>query len=231
MVTKIVDHAVRAVLRFIQQYKGKPKLEAMGELIGERAQEIEDIGYDMFTLQALDFAEGVQLDRFGEIVVQDRNGFDDDFYRILLKVKIGINNSSGDPRSIINTIKLLTQSTLVHYQNQGNASISLSIDTVIDDDLIEFIYTNMEKVVMAGVRIDAIIHFDPDESFSFDGTGPVGLGFSSLAAPTSGGKLAYIQRRTNPKFAFSTSTGVADPTGGGFGCLADPLAGGILQAL
>lgn len=231
MVQYIADHAPQAIKRLIQQYQDRVKLIAIMNAVNKQIQDLEDSGQDMFTSLALDFAVGAQLDLFGRIVVQPREGFDDEFYRILLKVKIGINNSSGEPKAIINTIRLLTAATLVHYQNAGNGTILLGVNTEIDPVLIDFIYNNMEKVVMAGVKIDAIISFDPDDSFSFDGVGPVGLGFSSLADPSSGGKFAYINRPTFPKFAFSTITGAADPTGAGFGALADPSAGGMLVGL
>lgn len=231
MVSYISNHVAQAVNRFIQQYKRMARMAAIMEALVNQIQDLEDVGVDMFTALSLDYAVGAQLDLIGRIVVQPREGFDDDFYRILLKVKIGINNSSGEPSSIINTLQLLTSATLVHYQNLGNANVLLGVDTELDPVLIDFIYANMEKVVMAGVKIDAIVSFDPDESFSFDGVGPVGLGFSSLADPSSGGKFAYLNRPTFPKFAFSTIAGAADPTGSGFGALADPSAGGMLVGL
>lgn len=231
MISQILDHPTRALRRIIQQYKNRQKFEALIRIIGERAQSLEDVGYTLFTEQELEFAVGAQLDRYGEIVVQPRNGFDDDFYRVLLRVKIGINISSGEPKAIINTIKILSQAALVHYQNLGDASILIGLDTEIDPALIGFIYDNMEKVVMAGVRLDAITFFDPDEPFSFDGVGPIGMGFSSLASPSTGGKFAYLQRNTGPLFAFGSAAGVADPSGAGFGSLADPLAGGLMIGL
>lgn len=231
MVTQILTHIADAISRLIQQYKEKDRIEGIIEALTEQVQELEDRTFELFTLRALDVATGEQLDRFGEIVVQDREGFDDDFYRILLKVKIGINNSSGDPSTAINTIRLLTEATLVHYQNLGDASVGFSVNTEIDSALVDFIFENMQNVVMAGVRIDFISCFDPDESFSFDGTGPIGLGFSSTAAPLTGGMFAFLHRRSTPKFAFDTEAGTADPTASGFGTIADPLAGGIMVGL
>lgn len=229
--TLITDHEQRGLDRIIEQYKEKPRFESLLKIFISQIQELEDETQRSFTEQFVDFAVGQQLDLFGTIVGLERQGFDDDFYRILLKVKIGQNISKGEPRSIINTFKLLTQATLVHYQNLGDAQISLAADTDIDPTLIDFFFTNMERVVMAGVRINSISCFDPDESFSFDGTGPVGLGFSSLAAPTTGGKFAFLHRRTLPAFAFGSIAGDSDLSSEGFGTLADVLAGGIFQGL
>ena len=41
-------------------------------------------------------ASGFQLDQIGTIVGQERLGFDDDFYRILLLARIGANISNGE---------------------------------------------------------------------------------------------------------------------------------------
>ena len=231
MITQIFDHVVQAKNRLLRQYKDKPYIEGMVEAFVSEFQNIEASAFDMFTSQALDYAVGTQLDNFGKIVVQGREGFDDDFYRILLRAKIGINNSSGLPSDVINTAQLLTQATLVHNQNLGNGNIGLGVDTDIDPSFLDFIFTNLEKTIAAGCRIAFLVSFDPDESFSFDGVGPIGLGFSSLAAPLTGGKLAYLNRRTGPKFAFGSIGGVADPSGSGFGAIADPLAGGIMVGL
>lgn len=223
----ISDHVQRALARLVEQYKEKEDVEGLISALSGEWQNLEDVFQSMFLEQYVDTAVGEQLDRFGVIVVLDRNGFDDEFYRILLKVKIGENVSNGEPASIINNFKLLTQATLVHYQNLGNAEILLGTDNDIDDDLVDFFFTNMQRIVMAGVRINNIVIFDPNDPFSFDGQGPIGLGFSSLAAPLTGGKFAFLERRNQPQFAFDGD----DSLGGGFGTIIDPIAGGIFQGL
>lgn len=230
-VDSIDTHVEDALNRLIEQYKGSDNLKEIITAFVAQIQDLEDVGIEMFLNRFVDNAVGIQLDRFGEIVDFARQGFDDEFYRILLKVKIGINISSGEPPAIISTMKLLTQASLVHYQNLGNGNISLAVDTEIDADLIDFFYTNMQKVVMAGVRIASISSFDPDESFSFDGTGPIGLGFSSTGAPLTGGKLAFLNRRTKPEYAIGSIAGASDANSSGFGTLQDVLAGGIMQGL
>lgn len=226
-IVKITTHVVDALKRRIEQYKNKKNIEGLIRAFVKQIQDLEDAGDPLFT-QRLDLAQtvGVQLDKYGTIVVQDREGFDDIFYRILLQFKIGQNISRGEPSALISTIKLITQAALVHYQNLGNAQVSLSTDGTIDPTLVNFVYTNMERVAMAGVRINSIICFDPDESFSFDGLGPLGLGFSSLAAPSTGGKFAFIHRETTP-FAFAGD----DASAAGFGTIQDPLAGGVFVGL
>ena len=230
--TAINTHIEDAKKRLVEQYKEKPNLAGIIDAESRQYQDMEDVINDMLLNQSqfVDNAVGEQLDLFGTIVDQDRQGFDDDFYRILLKFKIGQNISRGEPERIISTMLLIVQAGLVIYQNLGNGNIGLSIDTTIDPSLLNFIFTNMQRVVTAGVRINFIATFDPDESFSFDGIGPIGLGFSSLAAPLTGGKLAFLNTDTTNKFAFDSIAGI-ESSDLGFGTLADPLAGGAMLGL
>lgn len=110
--------------------------------------------------------------------------------------------------------------------------MGLATNGTIDPTLVDFFFENMQRVVAAGVRVNFIACFDPDESFSFDGVGPIGLGFSSTGAPTTGGQFAFLHRQTKPEFAFDSSASpTVDPDGGGFGAIADPLVGGFFQGL
>lgn len=230
-VTKITDHVSQAVDRLAEQYKEKTLVEGLVKAFVPPIQDLEDVFCDLETDRQLNNAVGLQLDNFGTIVGRDREGFDDDFYRILLQVQIGINNSEGTPEDIISTLKLLSENALVHFQNLGDGQIGLSVGAELDQTQVDFIFENLERVVMAGVRINFLSCFDPDEPFSFDGSGPVGLGFSSLAAPTTGGKFGFLHRRTKPQFALNTEAGTTDPNGGGFGTVLDPHAGGFFQGL
>ena len=228
MVVKITDHVDRSLDRTVEQYKEKPLIEGMLSAFSEEKQDLEGVFCELLTERIdIDVAEGVQLDLVGTIVDQARLGFDDEFYRILLKVKIGINNSKGEPESVINTMKLIAQATEAQYLNFGNGNIGLAVNTLtgITPDNADFIYQQMERVVMAGVRINYISCYDPDEPFSFDGIGPLGLGFSSLAAPLEGGKFASLHRRTTP-FAFD-----GDDDALGFSTLGDTLVGGVFVGL
>lgn len=232
MITQLLTITTDAINRLAEQYKQSDNIKVIVTALVDQWQDFEDAIYQMDRDQFLDNAEGTQLDSFGTIVDLGRQGFDDDFYRTLLRVKIGQNVSRGEPFRIINILKLLTGATLVQYQNLGDGKILLAMDTTIPAGQVDLFYANMQRVVLAGVRIDHIVSFDPDESFSFDGTGPIGLGFSSLGAPTTGGQFAFLNRRTTPVFAFDSSAAPQfDPGAEGFGSVLDPIAGGLFQGL
>lgn len=181
----------------------------------------EDEIFSMRTTRFIATAVGQQLDNFGKIVDQPRLGFSDDFYRILLYAKIGINNSQGDPETIISILKLLTQSTQVQYQNLGNATISLGYNGTIDPSLYNFFYQQMQRVVAAGVKINGIYEFSDDAAFAFAGTDPTTRGFGTVNDASIGGKLGTII----PNIINFGFDGISDTTAG-FGSVFDSTIGG-----
>jgi len=221
-IATITNHVERALNRVLTQYREKERQNAFIQAFAEEMQNIEDVLIGLIDGRALDTAVGEQLDGLGEIVGQDRGVFGDDFYRILIFVKIGQNTSQGGPEKIINIFKLLTEADLVHYINLNTGSIMLGTDVDISEDNIDFIYRNMELVAAGGVRIDHIVCFDPDEPFAFSGpnTTSPGEGFSDITGST-GGKFAVLKRR-GIAFSFDGN----DVDGGGFGSLKDPIVGG-----
>ena len=211
----------------LEKYQQLPGWTGLMNMLMKQVQEIEDMLNTFPEGRALATAIGQQLDELGTIVVQDREGFDDDFYRVLLYVKIGINTSEGEPLKIIDIFKLLTEAATVHYQNLGNGNLSLASDGQSPIEDIEFLFENMEKVIAAGCRLTHISFYDPDEPFSFDGNNPnaPGLGFSDITN-TLGGKFASLERNKVP-FAFAGENESYE----GFGSLIDPVSGGVFISL
>lgn len=228
-IVKITNHTEQGLDRRREQWRNKPNLEkAIKALIGG-TQEIEEMLFDLNDKRLnLNQAEGWQLDQFGTIVRQSRMEFNDDFYRILLLARIGINISNGEPERIIDTLKLLTRANFIHYMNLNEYEIAMGSDGVINPLSVDFLISNLQKVVMGGVRVNYLCIYDPDEAFAFDGTNTktVGKGFGTIADVNVGGKLGQCYSIKN-KFSF-TGNNTSDS---GFGSIADPLIGGVLVGL
>jgi len=226
-ILKIIDHTVRALNRSTSPFRGKPRHEAFISAVVKQIQELEDALHDMIDARALANAVGKQLDNIGTLVDQARQGYDDDFYRILLYVKIGQNTSQGGGEKLISIYKLLTGASVVHYQDLGGGSVSLGSDVPLEPGLINFVYDNMEKVAAGGVRVDALTCFDPVKPFRFSGpnTDVPSAGFSDITGNT-GGKLAIFHRRKVP-FSFAGNNNDT----GGFGSVLDPRVGGVLAGI
>lgn len=227
---KITNYVDRTKALFLQQYKGKTKFEQWQQISSELTQELEQAFCDMLDLRTLDTATGTLLDEIGEIVQQPRLGFGDDFYRSLLKAKIGENTSQGDIEKVIEIAKFLTTATQVHLQELFPAAFSISVNAPIDPTLINFLYERLNRVDSAGVRLEALICYDDDEAFAFDGEPGPALGFGDSTNSATGGQLAELKVRDRPAFSFAAQAGIEDGDEG-FGTIEDNLVGGILQGI
>ena len=108
-VVKINDHIAKAKQRLISQYRDKNNINAILEILTSRIQNMEDILYDFYGKRLdINIAQGEQLDRIGKLIDQDRLGYKDDFYRILIFSKIGINTSQGTVPDLIDIAEIST---------------------------------------------------------------------------------------------------------------------------
>lgn len=217
MTDQINNHVEDAESNLLQQYREATKLKALLSALNIQVQNIEDALFSLFEGRWIENATGQVLDDFGEIIGQERQGFDDTFYRVLLYVKMGENISQGETERVIDVYKIITQATIVQMREIFPAGVELMSDGTINPITAEFIWAQLQRVRAAGVRIDKIGHFDNVKPFGFLGA-PNAQGFDQ-------GKLGYLYK-TNKKFAFS-----GNPNAGGFGTLADRILGGRLGTL
>lgn len=223
-IEKIKDHEEKANNRLTGQFKDLESWEKLLRVFTPLIQELEDVFCDLQDKVWIENGEGVQLDRIGAIVDQDRLGFDDATYRILLYAAIIRNKSNGEPENVINVFRLMSQSTVVYLQEIFDAKIGLIGDGSIDPSIVGIVAEQIERTMLAGVALDYLGLVDPDEPFAFEGS-PGGLGFSEIANPTSGGKLASLFTFGKP-FAFKSTS-----SDRGFGTLSDSSVGGRLETL
>jgi hypothetical protein len=194
-ITQITTHETDALGRLIQQYKGKPNIEALISVKALRMQELENAFYAIKDRLNIATQVGVQLDRIGDIVGQPRNGITDDvIYRLFLNAKIGLNSSNGDAEKIISIWNLLSQSTQTQLIENFPAEISLLSNNKMDDAIVLLAYDLIQQVASAGVKIVLLGYYDPDAPFAFEGNDPTGKnkGFGDDLDPTVGGKFADV---------------------------------------
>lgn len=194
-VVKIETHVEDAKGRLSGRYREKETYEGMVALLARQVQDIEDTILDLIEIRKVENATGPFLDDIGAKVGQPRQGFDDDFYRILIYVKMIENISEGQPSMIIVAAQLVFGSTIIHYQNLGLASVGLMFNGTFPPVPPSFIYTNLERILMAGVSLDFLAMplpgIDVDDLFSFEG-GTTGKGFGDLDDPSVGGFWANL---------------------------------------
>ena len=124
-VTKITTHSADAVARLLHQYKGAANIEGLLGVYGTQVQELEDATHAMLLNRTLENATGDQLDALGEIVGQERQGADDEDYRIKLKFRIGVNVSEATLNEVATLFKLISGKDEIHVHNNGGGMIEI----------------------------------------------------------------------------------------------------------
>lgn len=166
----ISTHKEDAVARLASQFKDRPLIAGLIMSFVKQHQDMEDTVQQLLTERLLDTAVGEQLDGFGGIVGEHRNGRNDDDYRLAIKARIGRNTSEGTPDDVINVFNILTGSTQTQLVEFSPAVITLTANVNFSNEAAIKAYA--QKVVAAGVRIDWIAKKDPaGPPFAFFGVG------------------------------------------------------------
>lgn len=188
----INDHEARAIDRLITQYKSKEKIEGLVKAFTNQLQLIENVGADLVNKRSIFDAAGIELDRWGNLLVEPRFGLNDSDYRIQLIAKVAQNFSEGTAEDLISMFKSLTRAAYIIYSEIYPAEVSI---TAVDVDLIgdsNRIRSVLDLAKAAGVKITSAI-VTAANVFSFDGdTDPNSLGFGDVNDLNLGGQWASI---------------------------------------
>jgi hypothetical protein len=160
-------------------------------------QDVENCLQQLATERDVDSAIGAQLDVVGNIVGQDRLGYDDDLYRRFVRARVSANRSKGRISDIYRVIDLLVYDDDATYvlNNTGIASFELSIQGVTLDAAVGIAMMQvMRDVPSAGVRM--VVDFStvaPASTFTLgDSTnGSIGSNLNDSTTPSSGVSLPW----------------------------------------
>ena len=196
-VSPITDHADVAISRLPQKYKDPAKTwtwdgddasawDVVLQSFVKPAQDMETVLNDMLTKRSLDTAEGINLDRIGQIVGQDRGGETDARYRELIVGQIAENNSDGTAKELLGITEiilgdLLTGPLGVQEFFPAKVRVEYGMDegeTGIDPELVQ---DSMEKAKAAGVGA-LTLRYVTGDYFGFD-SDPNAGGYGTLAPP------------------------------------------------
>jgi hypothetical protein len=172
------EHVQTALSRLLYQFKDKPTFEAFITALIQQLQDAENAVSGMLYLRQVDTATGENLDILGRIVGQQREGRDDDSYRLWIKARIQINKSSGLTEEIYNVLKLITgfldtgdfQIEERTYPASFQLTIVPGVGTIDIDSIYEIIN------LMRSATVDfALTYHITDPGFRFD----IGSGFDT----------------------------------------------------
>jgi hypothetical protein len=120
------------------------------QAFADQAQELEDATYDVATKRGVDTATGAVLDLVGEIVGQTRPvGIGDSDYRDLIRFKIQMNSSGGEPERLVLAVQVLTGATEI-FIVEGYCSVWIYFSaTSFPANIFSMLY----KLKAAGVKL------------------------------------------------------------------------------
>ena len=137
----MVDFITAMKADLVEQFKGKPNIEALVEVIGIELQQVADFYEQLRTERALDHAVGKQLDGVGDIVVMTRKEagqlagdpipfdvIEDDVYRQYLIYKILKNTCDCTYPDIIKAFKMFWDHPL-YYTEDPEQPATMIFDT------------------------------------------------------------------------------------------------------
>lgn len=164
--THITDHVARTLALLPSQFRNASKVRALLTALCEVVQGIEDDTWACIEDRMLSTAEGAQLDQYGRVLGQPRDGLADEDYRALLGIRILANRSNGQADVILRVVAgLLGADRLqdtdgVHYRVLPPAAYELwwvSDDGVGDTgaDRLALIRKILDEITPSGVSWSA----------------------------------------------------------------------------
>lgn len=139
------DYTDSALALAMAQYAGKTDFEYLLSAFVDEIQTLGDQLSELASERYLDGAEGIQLDRLGEIVDEPRGGKTDFLYLAYLEARILANRSNGTPDEVLAVARLVLDAM---------AWTSGSVDTTQDLALTN-VYPAAVYVYFWGVGSDA----------------------------------------------------------------------------
>lgn len=122
----IKNHVEEGTGLLLDQFKGKPRIEAWLRSYLTQVQVFTDAVYDTIIKRLIDNAANAQLDAVGRIVGEDRKGRDDDLYRLFIRARIRINRSSGKTKDILDVLNIIAGKTPAIFAEHFPAGISIT---------------------------------------------------------------------------------------------------------
>jgi hypothetical protein len=192
-ITKITTHLSDAIGRMLYQFRNLSGIEGLVGMHGQQAQDVENAGFDFLTKIPLQTTTGAALDRWGAVLNESRNGVSDANYRALLFFKVSKNISNGTPEELISILQQLMQGDAVEFVEDFPAAFHMAIINAQNLADPSMIFSQMQQMCPAGVRLNYIAAGYSPHPFAFLGNpNPQALGFSSAPGLDDGGQFVSI---------------------------------------
>lgn len=212
----MTDYAQKLRDDLVEQFKGKPVIDALMEVIGEELNEVWRFYDDLREKRSIHTAVGKQLDGIGENAVLTRAEagalacfnkpvyiLDDSSYRAYLIYKIWKNTTNCTYSSIIKSIAMFWDSPL-HYREEPDIPATMIFDTgELDGNVDTTPLFDVPLIRPAGVAIELYARTKTEIA-------PTSLHvFSGLGYAVTETSLPEIERKVNYAATLHVNGGVA----------------------
>lgn len=153
--TYIADYPERSVALSLSPFHRAPRIVALIKALAASSQSYEDTGFDTLLTHNVDFASGIVLDRWGEVVGQPRGGLSDEAYRGFIKARITANNVTGVPDDFIALWRQVTGALEVRYfpLSAGSFALIAIPEVPLSETQRRGIRTFIESIRPAGIGL------------------------------------------------------------------------------
>lgn len=204
----VTDHTEQALGLLIGQYQDLPRMSGLVSAHTNRAQELEDITWDVINKRLLDYTDrngnpahavGAQLDAIGRLVGRGRHGQDDATYLIYIRAQIYLNKSQGLRDQVIGLMTLVQSADFTYTEYYpGVVYLEFTEPTQTASPLAAspaVLLDLAQRAVSGGVRVYLVMPGTSGaaNSFAFSNFGAANAhsrGFGQLGSMAYGGKLA-----------------------------------------
>jgi hypothetical protein len=148
-----IDHVVRGLARFIDQFRDNKDVRGLAQSYLNRIQELENAIWEVINYRQLINAEGIQLDINGKIVGRGRNDLDDPDFLLAVRAQIRINRSSGTPEDLIDVTRLsIPDGFTFSYEEYYPCTVWITINDAVNFN-IDVTHANLLRTKLGGVKL------------------------------------------------------------------------------
>lgn len=193
------------------------------KVFAESAQDIQDVIQQLKTQRNLFDAEGIQLDRIGEILGLTRLGGESDSdYRERLQFQIFINQGFGTPEELLRILAFLTNATETGIIEIFPASYQLYTNGLTFPDPPEELVDALTASAPAGVQRPPIVAtYGVDLPFAFAQDAEIELLF--VTDPNNSDNLVNLELDTGELLFINPATQFTGSDGGHFAEFGNPI--------
>jgi hypothetical protein len=134
----------------IEQFKSSENFNKVLQVAASTFDELDTVFADLKIILNITNATGAQLDLIGDIIVEKREGRNDDDYRAAIILKIFKNTSRGFVEDVVEILTVITNATKVVYSDNPPAAYTIYTNgTTLPSNL----HSVMDKLSAAGVAV------------------------------------------------------------------------------